>query len=488
LTSRTDVMRSARRHAPGPLNLESAVHFSEEPPHSLGKNYSSKNTTAPSTAVRSENLQSGHLLQSSSPLIRRSMAMQRPGAVDVRSSRMQQQSPIVKSSRLHQTLSEVGVSPQQMSILQQAHFDSVAAAPTPGRAKVAGILRPKEYVPMQKLKQILSKFGSNEQPPTPAQPKAEIVSPMSMIRRKARKHQEVARGRRGELGEAHVAIYKQRGASREGAFLGGSTSIEGLNDSMRAEKIGVLDVGSGEEGERGARETRWCKLCDGKLVMHDVVYEDLIDPLDQVDVALLERVWKREAGAGGGIAAQGGATEGPEFGVEVSAGGGDGFEGRRVLYFRCVSWEDRDAWIESIMKEAMRLNAPAAAAAAAQLSSKRFPSSSPRYFGGDVASASSSPLTSSRRGKGGKQYLENDLGDELERTRMAREEAELTIERTRSDIEAGRRKGLMFMGLPSGETGAQIVAAFGRFGELRQVSYLALPGARSLISGGVGKF
>ena len=465
-------MRSARRHAPGPLNLESEVHFSEEPPHSLGKNFSSKNTMAPSPAVRSGNLQSGHLLQSSSPLIRRSMAMQRPGAADVRSSKMQQQSPIVKSSRLHQTLSDVGVSPQQMSILQQAHFDSVAAAPTPGRAKVAGILRPKEYVPMQKLQQILSKFGSHDQPPSPAQPKAEIVSPMSMIRRKARKHQEVARGRRGELGEAHVAIYKQRGASREGAYLGGTTSIEVLNDSMRAEKIGVLDVGAGEEGERGARETRWCKLCDGRLVMHDVVYEDLTEALDQVDISLLERVWKREAGAGGGIAAQGGATEGPEFGVEVSAGGGDGSEGRRVLYYRCVSWEDRDEWVESIMKEAMRINAPAAAAAAAaQLGSARqdIKSSSPRYFGGNVASISSSPLRSSKRGKGGKQYLENDLGDELERTRMAREEAELTIERTRSDIEAGRRKGLMFRGLPSGETGAQIVAAFGRFGELKQV-------------------
>jgi hypothetical protein len=241
---------------------------------------------------------------------------------------------------------------------------------------------------------------------------------------------------------------------------------------MRAEKIGVLDVGAGEEGERGARETRWCKLCDGRLVMHDVVYEDLTDALDQVDISLLERVWKREAGGGGGIAAQGGATEGPEFGVEVSAGGGDGSEGRRVLYFRCVSWEDRDEWVESIMKEAMRINAPAAAAAAAaQLGSARqdIQSSSPRYFGGNVASTSSSPLRSSKRGKGGKQNLENDLGDELERTRMAREEAELTIERTRSDIEAGRRKGLMFRGLPSGETGAQIVAAFGRFGELKQV-------------------
>lgn len=73
---------------------------------------------------------------------------------------------------------------------------------------------------------------------------------MSMIRRRAHAHKEEARAKKDEIGDAHIALYKQRGVSRAGP-PNSATSV--LNDALRADRIGVLDVGATEDDRRATR-------------------------------------------------------------------------------------------------------------------------------------------------------------------------------------------------------------------------------------------
>lgn len=153
-------MKSVRRHPPGGVSVDSIVSYVDSSsPQIMASKVSS---------VSSPHRHMGVSTGIQSPLTRRS----RPGDLD--SSKMH--SPL-RSSRLNQdVMSSAGISRQQMQILQQAHFQSVGGdgselpAPTPGgKAKLTGILRPREYLPLQSkaLQNILSKFKPEPQVGSP---------------------------------------------------------------------------------------------------------------------------------------------------------------------------------------------------------------------------------------------------------------------------------------------------------------------------------